>query len=135
MDILKVGEGFWFGSLDENVISLPLCQTERGNKSWCDYKMCFIFIPLLSVGQGMSCCGSKQSLCGDDFMILFRALEDAMASVCFCGSWGCPGIPRWLLRQLPVLFPGQMPLEHLWFIPKPHFCGVLYSGLGSVTWK
>lgn len=123
-----VGEGFWFGGLDENVISLPLCQTERGNKSWSDYNMGFIFISLLSLGWGMGCCGSKQSVCGDAFMSLFRALEDAMASARFCGSFSCPGILRWLSQQLPVLFLGLMPLEHLEFIPKP---SVLWS---SVLW-
>lgn len=115
VDILNMGEGFWFGSVDENVIWLPLCQTERGNKSWGDYKMCFIFyfIAFLGGGQGMSSCGSQQSVCGDAFMILFRALEDATASACFCGSFGCPGIPRWPSRQLPLLFLGPMQSEHL----------------------
>lgn len=63
--LLNTGEGSWFGSLDENVILLPLCQTERGNKSWCDYKMRFILISLFSLGWETGCCGSKQSLCGD----------------------------------------------------------------------
>jgi hypothetical protein len=52
VDTPNMGEGFWFGSVDGNVISLPLCQAERGNKSWGDNKMWFIFISLLSLGVG-----------------------------------------------------------------------------------
>lgn len=81
------GGGGWFGSLVENVISLPLCQTRRGNKSWCDYKMCFIFISLFSLGRGMGSV-ALSSLC----VMMLSSFSSGL-----CGGHHGQCVLQWLL--------------------------------------